>query len=94
MLVKTKIESRCGIECTNCTFLKEKKCLGCTEITHPFWGESCPLKSCCEKKALECCGECGKFPCETLNAFAYDKNQGDNGLRILNCEKWCKGTKE
>ena len=42
------------------------------------------------------CGECGYreqmncggFPCDLLNMFAYDKEQGDNGKRIEQCRKW------
>jgi hypothetical protein len=31
---------------------------------------------------------CGDFPCDLLNQFAYDKEQGDNGKRIEQCRKW------
>ena len=34
---KEKIESRCGIECTNCTFRLENTCKGCLNIDKPFW---------------------------------------------------------
>ena len=87
---KTKIESRCGICCSNCHFLEEKVCNGCTKIEKPFWGDACPVKTCCEDKKLACCGECDTFPCDLLKSFAYDKEQGDNGLRIENCKEWCK----
>ncbi len=87
--VKTKKESRCGICCSGCQFLNDNVCEGCTKIEKPFWGDSCPVKSCCEDKNLECCGECSDFPCDLLKSFAYDKEQGDNGLRIENCKKWC-----
>lgn len=87
---KIEIESRCGIKCSECEFLKNKTCAGgCTKIKKPFWGESCPVKSCCESKNLKCCGECSEFPCDLLKSFAYDENQGDNGLRIENCKNWC-----
>ncbi|MCH5167317.1 MAG: DUF3795 domain-containing protein [Erysipelotrichales bacterium] len=86
---KVKIESRCGIECSKCVFLQEKKCIGCLNIKKPFWADACPVKSCCESKNISCCGECKNFPCDLLNSFAYDKNQGDNGIRIENCKKWC-----
>lgn len=87
--VEERIESRCGICCSKCQFKLEEKCKGCTNIKNPFWANSCPVKSCCESKKLKCCGECDKFPCNLLNSFAYDKEQGDNGLRIENCKKWC-----
>jgi len=86
---KVKIESRCGICCSKCEFLKQNNCQGCLNIKKPFWGDSCPVKSCCESKGIACCGKCEEFPCELLNSFAYDKEQGDNGLRIENCKNWC-----
>lgn len=89
-LEKEKTESCCGLECSKCEFLRNKTCQGCKNICKPFWGESCPVKSCCENKNLKCCGECADFPCDLLKSFAYDENQGDNGLRIKNCEKWCQ----
>ncbi len=82
------IESRCGILCSQCEFKEKMGCKGCTEIEKPFWGESCPVKRSCEEKKLAHCGECGAFPCEVLKAFAYDPQQGDNGLRIEQCRKW------
>ncbi len=87
---KIKIESRCGISCSKCEFYKDNKCQGCTKISKPFWGDACPVKSCCEEKKHDCCGKCQEFPCKLLNSFAYDKDQGDNGLRIENCRLWCK----
>lgn len=86
---KPKIESRCGICCSKCKFKKDKLCIGCTKITKPFWGDSCPVKVCCESKNIDCCGKCSEFPCNLLNSFAYDEKQGDNGLRIENCRVWC-----
>ncbi len=83
------IESRCGIKCNVCVFKKEKKCEGCINITKPFWADECPIKNCCENKKSNFCGECKNFPCELLKSFAYDKDNGDNGLRIKNCEQWC-----
>lgn len=89
--IKKEVESRCGIECSKCHFkLEEKVCEGCLNIFHPFWGDSCPVKSCVEEKKISCCGECENFPCDLLNSFAYDEKQGDNGLRIENCTRWCK----
>lgn len=82
------IQSRCGIECNKCEYKESHGCKGCINITNPFWGE-CPVKECCESKELNNCGECLDFPCELLNEFAYDKEQGDNGKRIEQCKKWC-----
>ena len=83
------VESRCGILCSECTYKEQINCKGCVNITKPFWGESCPVKSCCESKNHENCGFCSDFPCELLNKFAYDKEQGDDGKRIEQCRKWC-----
>jgi len=63
-------------------------CKGCTIINKPFWGEVCPVKSCCEGRGQEHCGQCPEFPCGLLNEFAYDKKQGDNGKRIETCRLW------
>jgi len=82
------IESRCGIVCSKCRYREEKNCAGCVHIENPFWGE-CELKSCCEGKGLDNCGYCTDFPCDMLNKFAYDKEQGDNGRRIERCQEWC-----
>lgn len=86
---KSKVKSRCGIDCEECKFMKEKVCIGCTHIKKPFWSDNCPIKTCCENKQISCCGDCNIFPCELLKSFAYDKDNGDNGLRIENCKKWC-----
>ena len=82
------IESRCGILCSKCKYREKMNCAGCVNIGKPYWGE-CDVKLCCEKKELENCGKCGEFPCEVLNRFAYDKEQGDNGRRIQQCKTWC-----
>ncbi len=82
------IESRCGILCSECDYRKKMNCKRCVCIDKPFWGDICPLKSCCEDAEHEHCGQCDKFPCELLNEFSYDKEQGDNGKRIEQCKTW------
>ena len=84
------IESRCGILCSQCNYRAEVNCKGCLNIVKPFWGDSCPVKSCCEDKELKHCGECDSFPCELLKQFAYDEDQGDDGLRIEQCRSWAR----
>jgi hypothetical protein len=84
------IESRCGIKCSNCEYKEQMNCAGCVAISNPFWGD-CPVKGCCESKENGNCGECDQFPCGQLNQFAYDKEQGDDGARIMQCKIWCKG---
>ena len=84
------IESRCGIVCSECGYKESTGCKGCVNIDKPFWGETCPVKSCCEGKELLHCGECETFPCELLISFAYDEEQGDNGMRIEQCRLWAE----
>lgn len=84
------IQSRCGVLCDECKYKDSVNCKGCVHISKPFWGESCPLKSCCEEKSLEHCGLCDEFPCKVLEQFAYDKDQGDDGKRIIQCKQWAK----
>lgn len=83
------IESRCGIKCSECEYKDKMNCAGCVNIKKPFWGESCPVKSCCESKDIVNCGLCNTFPCDLLKQFSYDKEQGDNGARIKQCKYWC-----
>ena len=88
------VESRCGILCSACLYRTEKNCAGCLNIDKPFWGDSCPVKSCCEGKNLEHCGLCDEFPCNLLCEFAYDQKQGDDGLRIGQCQIWAAESKK
>ena len=82
------IESRCGILCGKCEFKESMGCKGCVHIEKPFWGESCPVKSCCEGKGHAHCGQCGEFPCALAEQFAYDPQQGDSGVRLEQCREW------
>lgn len=85
------IQSRCGLLCGECPYRAQMGCQGCANMEKPFWGESCPVKACCEGKNLEHCGQCEEFPCATLKQFAFDEAQGDNGKRIEQCRQWCSG---
>lgn len=82
------IESRCGILCRRCEVREEVGCKGCIHIEKPFWGEECPVKSCCEGMGYMHCGECEMFPCDMLNEFSYAKEHGDDGKRIAQCKIW------
>ncbi len=46
------VESRCGLLCSQCRYKEEVNCPGCVHMSKPFWGESCPVKACCEGKRL------------------------------------------
>jgi hypothetical protein len=85
------VESRCGILCVECGYRDKMSCGGCLNIDKPFWGDSCPIKNCCEGRSLVNCGKCSDFPCDLLNQFSYDKEQGDDGKRIAQCRKWMEG---
>lgn len=84
------VESRCGALCSACSYRESMNCKGCVNIAKPFWGDACPVKSCCENKKLTHCGECKEFPCSLLIEYAYDKEHGDNGMRIEQCRCWTK----
>ncbi|QZY56916.1 DUF3795 domain-containing protein [Crassaminicella profunda] len=64
-------ESRCGVCCNNCTRKEQVNCSGCTKMKIPFWGGECLVKSCCENKKLNHCGECDIFPCEMLSNLCF-----------------------
>ena len=84
-------ESRCGLLCSKCDYREQMDCKGCVNMEKPFWGESCPLKVCCESRGEKHCGLCSAFPCALLHQFSYDDKQGDNGQRIVQCKLWCEG---
>lgn len=86
------IQSRCGLLCSECSF-HGTGCKGCAQMEKPFWADSCPVKTCCEAKSHEHCGQCESFTCETLHKFAYDMEHSDNGKRIEQCRIWSKENK-
>lgn len=80
-------ESRCGVCCSRCEGKEEAKCTGCTTMAMPFWGGVCEVKSCCEQKGLDHCGQCTDFPCDTLANMG--KEEGfDPGIKIAQCKSW------
>ena len=80
-------ESRCGLLCSECEYREKMNC-DCLKNDKPFWGDSCPVKDCCEGRNYDHCGQCPDMPCELLIEFAYDKEQGDDGKRIETCRIW------
>ena len=82
------IESRCGIQCSECEYREQMGCPGCLHMEKPFWGDKCIIKDSCESKGHQHCGMCETFPCDQLKAFAYDEKQGDDGKRIQQCQIW------
>lgn len=83
-----RVESRCGILCSACAYREQMNCAGCIQIQKPFWGDNCPVKTCCETKRHQHCGQCEEFPCALLKQMAYDEKQGDGGKRIARCKCW------
>lgn len=85
-------ESRCGVCCNSCERREMVNCKGCLHMVKPFWGGECSVKSCCEHKTLNFCGECEDFPCETLTNMG--KAQGYNPtIKIEQCRKWLQEEK-
>lgn len=81
------VESRCGVRCEICERKEAVKCIGCINMDIPFWGGVCEVKTCCEKKIHNHCGECSDFPCEMLSNMG--KDQGfDPAPKIEQCKKW------
>lgn len=80
-------ESRCGVCCSICERKDSVKCSECINMSIPFWGGECRVKTCCEKKEYNHCGECSQFPCEMLSNMG--KEQGFDPLpKIEQCRKW------
>lgn len=85
--MSTKFDTFCGLVCETCEFLLSGKCAGCISSGgKPFHG-ACDVADCAIKRGRRFCGECEKFPCETLNRYSFDKEHGDNGARIENARR-------
>ena len=75
--------STCGLDCTACNFYLENTCSGCRTVAPEgkcVWGGRCDLYDCVAGKNLTHCGQCEKFPCETLKEGAA----GEGSERIQN----------
>jgi len=65
--------SYCGVYCGSCrNYKKNMNCQGCRSETKLV--DDCPTRACAIKRELLHCGECGEFPCKTLNDFYNDGN--------------------
>lgn len=93
--------SYCGLDCNECSYKVSQDCGGCIATGGtPFWsnGDSvkCEVAECNKAEGRGFCGECGKFPCEILNRFAYDE-EGLDGcydcLELENCTVGYYGNK-
>lgn len=85
------LKAMCGLECEKCSYREPNNCPGCVAAQGKmYWGE-CPVAVCCRDKELAHCAHCTKFPCKSLESFAYDATHGDaEGSRILNLKKRLK----
>lgn len=63
-------ESRCGVCCNSCTRKEIVNCTGSTNTSKPFWGGTCLVKSCCEEKNINHCGECSTSLVQTYLQWA------------------------
>lgn len=82
-------ESRCGVDCSQCERKTDVSCRGCIYMDKPFWGSPCGVKSCCEEKGLNHCGQCREFPCEMLATMGVDQGF-DPKPKLENCKAWAK----
>jgi hypothetical protein len=63
--------SYCGIYCGRCkNYKKNANCQGCRNEKSLV--NDCPTRACAIGKGLLHCGECGEFPCATLEEFYSD----------------------
>lgn len=80
-------QSRCGVCCEECDRKAQVNCRGCTQMKAPFWGGVCGVKSCCEGRSLNHCGECGEFPCDILASMGVEAGY-DPEPRLEQCRRW------
>ena len=68
----------CGLNCGLCPNYHihtngQFKCPGCGGEGFSAQHPACGILSCCERKGIEFCSDCGKFPCEKYNSWGdYD----------------------
>ncbi|MCR1842386.1 DUF3795 domain-containing protein [Murimonas intestini] len=80
-------ESRCGVCCDSCERKESVNCSGCLNMEKPFWGGECSVKTCCEGKKLNHCGECPEFPCEMLATMGVAEGF-DPTPKLEKCREW------
>lgn len=50
------------------------------------------MKSCCQERGLNHCGECEEFPCEVLSSMGADQGF-EPTIKIEQCRKWAEEEK-
>ena len=83
-------QSRCGLLCNECENREKCDCPGCLELEEGNWAGDCVVKTCCEERMFEHCGQCSKFPCDLLRNTAFDSDEGDNGERLITLKRWAE----
>ena len=76
-------ESRCGLLCSQCSYREQMNCPGCVHMSKPFWGDSCPVKSCCDGKGNEHCGEQTFISSRWYNSASH----GGGGISLIFSEQ-------
>lgn len=85
MLVE--FDTYCGLSCKDCKYKETANCGGCIATQgNPFNGK-CEVAECAKSRGKRFCGECENIPCDILKRYSFDKEQGDNGKRIENCQR-------
>ena len=72
----------CGVDCAQCTDYLSSKCPGCRESIGE--GENmCNAVRCCISREIDCCGQCGNFPCDDMMAFFEETlSHKEAGIRM------------
>ena len=106
-MIDSNLAPVCGIYCGSCGFLGVN-CKGCGVMEgKPFWTSMvpsgvCPLHDCCRnRRGLEHCGLCAKFPCEVFleirdpgmsdEEFERSLEERQSALRrrtVIGTQKW------
>lgn len=63
MKLSAKLLGKCGFYCGACPTYIKGNCSGCME---EHGAGDCYTRDCVIEKGLDVCGQCGKFPCDTI----------------------------
>ena len=69
----------CGVDCSCCPDLAERKCPGCRR-TEWQAGDICLPVECCRDKGIAFCGECPSFPCSEMEGFYRESDSHREAL--------------
>ncbi len=74
----------CGLYCSDCPELANG-CPGCQQAAPAY---ECAVRPCALEKAVEDCSFCSSFPCDKLNAIAFNAELGTNGEMLETLKQW------